>query len=346
MTQTPKVFVIILSYNRVYDTLECIESVSKLRYPKVKIIVIDNGSKDESVKKINEAFPDVILVKNKANYGYTGGNNMGIQLGIEAGADYVWLLNNDTCVEQNTLDELVSVAESSDDVGLVSPLIYYYDMPQVLQFCGSYVDWNNHKIVYTKDTDEVKNWLEDRKIQICLFGTALLIKQKVINDIGYLDEKYFAYWEDTDFSVRVSQRGYRNLVALKAKVFHKTKISDDGEMINSPQYYYYMARNEFFFWMKHLRSAKKLIYLKKYFVRMLKDIGFCKNQIDDDCTDACIYGVWSALHGETGKWNEDPRIPEKLKKMLAWHPNFWANLLEGNISGILLSFQNRLRKSH
>ena len=78
---------------------------------------------------------------------------------------------------------------------------------------------------------------------------------------------------------------------------------------------------------------------------MLRDVGFCKFKINDKCADACLYGAWSGIRGETGKWNGNIGMPVKLKKILTWHPNFWANLLEGNIYDIYLSFQSRIRKS-
>lgn len=101
----PKVYIIILNWNGLKDTLECLESVFKLDYLNFEVIVVDNGSTDDSVNVILKTYPQVRLIENRENLGYTGGNNIGMRYAIERDADYIWLLNNDTIVEEDTLGE-------------------------------------------------------------------------------------------------------------------------------------------------------------------------------------------------------------------------------------------------
>lgn len=107
----PKVFIIIVNWNGLKDTLECLQSVFKQDYPNFEVIMVDNGSKDNSVQVIRNAYPQIILIENKENLGYTGGNNVGMHYAVNSGSDYVWLLNNDTVVEPDTLSKLVAAAK-------------------------------------------------------------------------------------------------------------------------------------------------------------------------------------------------------------------------------------------
>ena len=102
--------------------------------------MVDNGSKDDSVRVIRENYPQVIMIENKENLGYSGGNNIAMSYAMQNDADYMWLLNNDAIVEVDTLSKLVDIGENSPNVGILSPIIYYYDQPNMIQFCGSFVD--------------------------------------------------------------------------------------------------------------------------------------------------------------------------------------------------------------
>ena len=123
------------------------ESVFKLDYPNFEVIVVDNGSKDNSAEVIHTTHPQVLLIENKENLGYAGGNNIGMRYAMDHGADYIWLLNNDTIFDPYTLDKIVASCESCEEIGLVSPVIYYDDISEKIQFIGSYMDWEHQKII-------------------------------------------------------------------------------------------------------------------------------------------------------------------------------------------------------
>ena len=152
----PKVSIIILNWNGLKDTLECLESVKKSDYPNYEIILIDNASKNREGEIIKSRFPELILVQNEMNLGFAGGNNIGMRYALKNGAYYVWLLNNDTVIESNTLSDLVAVAEKTPNAGLLSPLIYYYANPEQIQFCGSSFDKEDLQIKYINNKNKVK----------------------------------------------------------------------------------------------------------------------------------------------------------------------------------------------
>src|SRR5690606_10998851 len=119
----PRVCIVMLNWRCVEDTLRCLESLRNLRYPAYRVMVVDNGSGDDSVVRIAEQFPEVDLVETGANLGFSGGCNVGIRRALEQGADYIWLLNSDTRVDPNALTAMVELAETSPRLGAVGSVI-------------------------------------------------------------------------------------------------------------------------------------------------------------------------------------------------------------------------------
>ena len=323
----PKVFIIILNWNGLKDTLECLESVLKMDYPNFKVIVVDNGSTDNSVTVIREDYPQVIIIENGENLGYTGGNNVAMSYAMKNGADYTWLLNNDTIVEVNTLNKLVFSAESSPDIGIISAIIYFYDQPSKIQFCGGFLDWRNFRVPQTRN---LESWYEINKLQgktISLWGTAVLIKRNVIEKVGYLNSKYFAYEEDCEYSIRVAKAGYRSMIEPLAKVYHKDSRSTGGR--KTPVQVYFRTRNFYFLWMENVKGLRKIAYFREFLASSISYAANLRDQKMNESADACFDGVWFAVRNVGGAWNKTIKMPYLVKKILSWHPHFLASLLRG-----------------
>jgi len=148
----PKVFIIILNWNGWSDTKECLESLEKVTYDNFEVILIDNAS-SEKFSIYNSQFTNLLItpIFNKENLGFAGGNNQGIKIALERGADYTLLLNNDTTVEPNFLTELVDAAENNKEFGIVGPIIHDYKNREKIQFAGGKINWSKtrgtHQIV-------------------------------------------------------------------------------------------------------------------------------------------------------------------------------------------------------
>lgn len=335
---SPKVFIIILNWNGLQDTLECLDSIRRCSYKNYHVLVVDNGSTDDSVSSIKSECPWVTIIQNAHNLGFTGGNNVGIRYAFERDADYVWLLNNDTVVELDTLSKLVGTAETDSSIGMISPVIKFYDDTSMIQNCGGLIDWENQKLSGSKSIAESAQWLENAPDRIWLWGTALLIKAKTIADIGLLDENIFAYWEDTDYSVRAIRAGYFNVVEFSTQIYHKTTIPMPGVTLRSPHYFYYMVRNEYYFWMKHARGTMKLKFIKNYFGNVVYRAAPAINQDISDCVRACFLGARDGVLGVCGPWNKDAPVSMSIKlliRLFSWHPYFWAPLLKLDFAEIL-----------
>jgi GT2 family glycosyltransferase len=256
--KTPRVTTIILNWNGLRDTLECIGSVTNLDYPDMHVLVVDNGSTDGSPSVIREKYPSVTLLQNEKNIGFAGGNNLGMEKALEMGTDYLWLLNNDTVVEKDTLGKLVAATMESPEVGLASPAIYFHEEPDRIQFCGSYIDWNRKRIVKIEEGEIIPGDGEN----ISLWGTALLIKRKVVEEVGYLNEKYFAYHEDEEYCMRAARAGFRCVVVPEARIFHKNSRSTGSN--DAPMQVFLRSRNMFFLWADPLAGpARYLHFLRR-----------------------------------------------------------------------------------
>lgn len=333
-TSMTKVFIIILNWNGLKDTLECLDSVYRLDYPDYEVIVVDNCSSDDSVETIHRKFPRVVLIENSMNLGYTGGNNVGIRRALELGADYVWLLNNDTVVEPDTLSKLVDEAESSPETGLVSPVVHFYDSPEKVQSIGTYADFRNHELIHINDPHELNyEWV---KRNLMLWGTALFIKRSVIEAVGYLSAEYFAYHEDCDYSLRVLRAKFRTAVRLDARVFHKDSQSTGKR---SPIQVFLRTRNAYFLWMDNEKGLRRFFVPSHYIGMIIPYAKYLSDEGNETSFDACLNGVWAAFRRKGGAYDPTFVTPSWFKIVfsffISWHPYFWIRLFKGNVREIV-----------
>jgi GT2 family glycosyltransferase len=133
----PKVTIIVLNWNGKADTVECLRSLGAIAYPNFEVVVVDNGSQDDSVKTIRQSFPDLQIMETGANLGYAGGNNVGIREAMNRGAEYLLLLNNDTVVDGRMLQAFVQAARDFPDGALYAAKVYYYGEPTKIWYAGA-----------------------------------------------------------------------------------------------------------------------------------------------------------------------------------------------------------------
>lgn len=230
--QKPTVFCIIVNWNGWADTLRCLDSLSQSHYRNLTILVVDNGSTNDSVARIRNAYPDLELIESPANLGFGSGNNLGIRKALERAADYVWLLNNDTIVEANTLTEMVLTAESHPELGQIGSVLYYAHAPNKVQaWGGGHINlWMGTSRHYCEPVD----W---KRLDF-ITAASVLIPSKVFRQVGLFDERYFMYWEDTDLSFRIREAGWKLGVAKNATLLHKEGASSRSK---SPQFDRYIT---------------------------------------------------------------------------------------------------------
>lgn len=250
-----KVFIIILNYLRQKEIKLCLASLKRIKAKDYQwqTLIIDNSCK---------------------NTGFAAGNNIGIKQALSKGANYVLLLNNDTLVEPNFLNDLIKTAETEEKIGVVSPKIYFApgfeyhknryaknDLGKVIWYAGGKIDWQNILGIHEGlDKIDKGQFNQPKEVEFAS-GCCLLIKRKVFQKIGLLDERYFLYLEDMDFCVRVKEEGYKIIFEPKAIVWHKN-LGTDKEKTKSLQAYYY-TRNRLLFGFQYATFRTKLALIKE-----------------------------------------------------------------------------------
>jgi len=308
----PKVSIIILNWNGWQDTLECFDSLVKITYPNYDVVVIDNDSTNESVEKIKnwinnkKTAVNYKLLINDRNAGFAGGNNPGIEYAIKNKSDYALLLNNDTIVDPGFLEKLVKVGESSRKFGIIGPKIYYETDKNRIWFGGGDFSWlsgGRHM-----DYDKIDDKPQDEAIKEIKFmtGCCLLIKREVIEKIGLMDEDFFLYYEDTEWSLRARKFGYKIIYAPAAHIWHK--ISRSVKPKTNPIVHYYHIRNALL--LSKLHAPKIIlgfIYIwgaAKYLKQVIKMIFFPKKK---EIAKMIMLGVKDFYAGNFGIYNPGTR---------------------------------------
>jgi GT2 family glycosyltransferase len=262
MKRSPGVAVIILNWNGLADTSECLESLHAITYPKYQTIVVDNGSFGDDAQMLRERFGDSIrLIASPENLGFAGGCNLAIREALAGEADYVLLLNNDVTVDARFLDELVRAAEGLPDAAALCPKICFHDCPTVISSTGGRVNPWAGSARQVGRGEEDRGQYEQVAERDYADGACMLIRREALERVGLLDEEYFAYWEETDWCARAAEAGYRCYYVPAARVWHKTARSQTPDA----DYYYLFRRNALLFLRKrksplHVLSAV-LLYL-------------------------------------------------------------------------------------
>jgi len=237
----PKVVSIVLTWNAADFVCQALDSLQKSSFP-TEILVIDNDSADATRDVVTANFPDVKLINTGENLGYAGGNNFGIEVALEENPDYIFILNPDAFVDANCLATLVQRMESERSVAAVSPIIYNAESRQPW-FAGSWIRWRTGETVQISTIDAKQKYTER------INGCAVLVRANAIQKTGLMDARYFLYYEESDWSVRFTARGYKNGLEPNAVAWHNVSSSTGGGL--SPLYQYYMARNRLLFVKKH-----------------------------------------------------------------------------------------------
>lgn len=247
----PNISIVILNWNGINDTIECLESLRNIDYDNYNVIVVDNGSKENEAEILNNKYGDRIkIIKNDKNYGFAEGNNVAIRsILTDNDIKYILLLNNDTVVEKYFLKELIKISEINENIAIVGPTVYYYDQKNLVQSAGGTINmWTGRRKVigYKKLEDELN--LKIQEVDY-VTGAALLIKTSVVKKIGTLDPEYFTYTEDIDWCYRAKKAGYKIYHVPSSKIYHKESASTGGHM--NPRVLFYIYRNSLIFMKKN-----------------------------------------------------------------------------------------------
>ena len=247
MTLSPRVISVILNTNRREDTLACLASLKASTYAFAGVLVLDNASKDGSVEAIRSEYPDVEIIPLTQNLGYAGNNNVGIRAALERNADWVFVLNEDTILAPDCLTHLVAVAESDPRIGIVGPMVYHFDEPDVIQSAGGKLGPHWESLHLGQNEHEPGGWVLPHEVD-WISGCAIMVRRQLIEQAGMIDERYFYYWEETEWCIRAVKSGWRIVHVPQARLWHKGIWRDYRP---SPLVTYYGTRNRLLTLSKH-----------------------------------------------------------------------------------------------
>jgi GT2 family glycosyltransferase len=236
----PRVGVVVLNWRRPREILACLASLEAQDYPSYEIVVVDNDSANGSVAEIRRQYPAVRVIENGRNLGFAGGSNRGIDSLMRRGIDYVLLLNDDATCEPRLLSRLIDHAEAEPEIGVVGPTIFYADAPgNIIWSAGGVIDRIGRPRHVRVDEPADGSPAPARDVDY-VTGCALLIRRDVIETVGVLDERFFAYWEEAEWCARARAAGFRVVHLPAARVWHGLRQQDRE---TSHVYQYLMTRN-------------------------------------------------------------------------------------------------------
>lgn len=260
-----------LNWNNPGDTIECLKSLQQIEYGNFEVIVADNGSTDDSVSRLRQTFPELLLIENGENLGFAEGNNRAVKRALERGAELLLLLNNDTVVASDLLSQFAVAARKYPDTGFFGAKILYFDQPDTVWFAGG--RWNQQHCIFEHIGIHGKaseHGLTDAVIDyVC--GCALLVRAEVIAEIGVMHAPFFFTYEESDWCYRGRRAGFQSRLVSSAKVWHKVSASSGGE--GSPLQSYFYTRNLLLWSKRNLPGKQHNAVMKDMLYQLTKRFG-------------------------------------------------------------------------
>jgi GT2 family glycosyltransferase len=267
-----KIAVVIINWNSYLHSRNCIRSLNESSIKDFDIILVDNASNDGSGERLRDEFENIIFLKNSSNLGFTGGNNVGIQYALDNQYEFILMLNNDVFVDQSFICHLKNYLDFHLDAGAVQPLIYNYpERTKIWNGGGLFIrnlakSYSNRKFDGHIDPREI-DWIS---------GCAFMVRASVFRETGLLNEKYFAYHEDVDLSLRIKDAGYKLVFIPQAAIYHigggsSNSAEKKKEGYQNPDVHYYNTRNQIWIiraWLSWYEKPIAILYHAVYSVSL------------------------------------------------------------------------------
>jgi Predicted glycosyltransferases len=294
----PLVTIITINYNQLQMTCELLDSLRKVTYPAMEVIVVDNNSLEDPTAVISQNYPEVKLVLSKENLGFAGGNNLGIEI---SNGDYLLFLNNDTEVDPGFIEPMVRMFESNPAAGIASAKILFYDSPETIQYAGSsrinpFTGRSKRTGFMEKDQGQ-HDVLHETDLA---HGAAMMVPRKVIDKAGMMPEFFFLYYEEVDWCESIKKAGFKIYFVPQSKVYHKESMSiGQGSTLKT----YYLTRNRLLYMRRNTSGLKKVTWILFFlFFSIPKNTLMFTLKRDLEHAKAFWKGLlWNITHLDNGK---------------------------------------------
>lgn len=286
----PRVTAIVLNWNGLEDTLACLATLRESSFENLNIIVVDNGSRTSPASEIAQRWADIDVVELPTNLGYAGGNNVGIRRALANGADFVWVLNNDTVVHPEALQELVGAAGRHPRAGVVGSKVLRADQPTTLWVAWGTVTWRQSLIGLVGEDRPDGPAFACEKVVPWVPGCSLLFRREALEVAGTFDDEFFAYHEDVDWAARALMAGWTSVYCGTATIWHSVHGSSGGVAHYGGFRKYLSARNTVLYARRHGN------FLQKSFLVLCIVVTFpavlLRRSVSGEAS-----GVWMKLRG-------------------------------------------------
>lgn len=253
----PLVSIVTLTWNTTDITCDFLRSINEhCTYNNLEIIIVDNGSKDDPTGVFKSIRPDVKVILNGKNLGFTGGNNVGIKV---ATGDYLFIVNNDTEFTPGLIEGLLEIFNKYPDAGIVSPKFHYFFHKGTLEYAGYNtvnIFTGRNAMVGCKEKDEGQ--YNEIKETNYAHGGGMMVPKKVIEEVGGLPEEFFIYYEEFDWCEQIKRKGYKVYYQPNSLIYHKESMTTGKA---SPFKTFYHTKNRILFMRRNMSKASYFIFL-------------------------------------------------------------------------------------
>lgn len=256
------VTIVIPTFNRCDQLHACLQSICRIEYDELEVIVVDDCSTDNTVTNVKLEFPHVTIVELQTNSGVSHARNIGLKY---ASGEYICFIDSDNVVTNDLIKELVEVFEKDSNIGFAGPKMYYLKCPKKIWYAGSDINLITSRTYFYRSNELDSNHAEDKVIDVMQIPNVWMVKREVVDKIGGIDESYVMHYEESDWSLRVIKAGYRVVYCPRAIVYHDVplsySVSDTISNRDNGRIVYYYARNRVLFMNKHSSLPAFIIFL-------------------------------------------------------------------------------------
>lgn len=298
-----KIGIVVCNYNKENAVLDCIQSILESKFKDFDLYVVDNGSTDNSVKRIQENYPEgLVLIKNKENLGGSGGFNTGLREVYKRGYPYLMCVDNDALLDENAIGNLYKFLETHPEAGMAGAKVYHLEDPDYVQQFGQEIDFKYFctEALYFNEYEDgsMPEFIYTDSVAAC----SLMVKRCVIDKIGFMPEENFLYWDDTEWCYLCNLAGYKVASVGNAKALHAMGAKEE---VNNTFPTYYAWRNWIVFFTKYTKD-EELERMAETFLSSVFEIAYEGLHSGNSCRARTIMLAYDdAIHGIMGKAGEN-----------------------------------------